>query len=198
VMEEQVAEFRDIYPTVPMNANNFAMWQRNNHSFQSMAVMKEGSMPLGNGGHPLQVEVLSSTPGLFSVLSAAPELGRAFTVDEAELGHEHVVILMHNTWRDQFQSDRQILGKTITLNGFRYTVIGIMPQSFHLPSTQSFAAFGAGSTKPIAVIVPLAFSKEQLQETVGDFNYVGLAQLKPGISFAQANEEINALQRTIT
>lgn len=198
VMEEQVAEFRDIYPTLPMNANNFAMWQQNNRSFQSMAVMRENSMPLGNGGHPLQVEVLSSTPGIFSVLSAAPELGRAFAAEEAQSGHEHVVVLMNDVWRDQFQNDPQILGKTVTLNGFPFTVIGVMPQSFHLPPTQTFAAFGAGRTKPVAAIIPLTFSKEELKQAVGDFNYVGLAQLKPGVSFAQANADINALQRTIT
>src|SRR5271155_1482640 len=41
VMEEQVAEFRDIYPTVPVNANHFTFWQQNNHSFQSAALMEE-------------------------------------------------------------------------------------------------------------------------------------------------------------
>ena len=52
VMEEQVAEFRDIYPKLPMNANHFFFWQQNSHRVQSMAVMEEASMPLGAGGHP--------------------------------------------------------------------------------------------------------------------------------------------------
>ncbi len=61
VMEEQVAEFRDIYPKLPMNANHFFKWQQNTHSMQSLALMEEGSMPLGAGAHPLQVHVLSTT-----------------------------------------------------------------------------------------------------------------------------------------
>ncbi len=83
VMEEQVAEFRDIYPRLPMNANHFFNWQHNIRSIQSMALMEEGSMPLGTGGRPLQVDVLSATPGVFSVLNIGPQLGRAFTEQES-------------------------------------------------------------------------------------------------------------------
>ena len=93
VMEEQVAEFRDIYPKLPMNANHFFKWQQSSHGIQSMALMEEASMPLGTGGRPLQVDVLSATPGMFSVLDIGPQLGRAFTEQEAQTGHEHVVLL---------------------------------------------------------------------------------------------------------
>ncbi len=198
VMEEIVAEYRDIYPTVPMNAHNFEMWRKNSRSFEQMAVMQDNPMPMGAGDHPVEVQVLSATSGLFSVLSAWPSLGRAFTQSEAQVGHDHVVVLMNATWRDQFQSDPDIVGRTITLNGFPYTVIGVMPQSFRLPVTAGIAQFGAGSTKQAAVIVPRSFSADELREKVGDFNYIGLGLLKPGVTVAQANEEINALQKTIT
>ena len=198
VMEERVAEFRDVYPKLPMNANHFTTWQKDSQSIQSMAVMREDSMPLGMGGHPLQVDVLSATPGIFSVLSAEPQLGRSFGTQEAQPGHEHVVVLMNSIWRQEFQSDPRILGKTVTLNGFPYTVIGVMPQSFHLPVAETIAGPNTDRAKPVEALVPLAFSKDQLQEAMGDFNYFGLARLKSGISVAQANDEINALQHTIT
>ena len=198
VMEEQVAEFRDIYPKLPMNASHFLSWQQSSRSFQSMAVMKEDSMPLGMGGHPLQVDVLSTTPGIFSVLSSMPQLGRAFALEEAQPGHEHVVVLMNNLWRQQFGGDPGILGRTISLNGFPYTVIGVMPASFHLPLVQTIVDPNSDQAKPVEAIVPLAFSKEQLQEVMGSFNYFGLGRLKPGVSVTQANAEINALQHTIT
>ena len=83
-MLEQVAEFKDIYPYLPVNANHFVFWERNNHSFQSMAAMSEAAMPLGTGGHPLQVEVVRATPGIFSVLDVATQLGRAFGSQEAQ------------------------------------------------------------------------------------------------------------------
>jgi predicted permease len=198
VMEETVAEYRDIYPTVPMNANNFEMWRKNNRSFEAMTVMQDNPMPMGTGDHPVEVQVLSTTSGLFSVLGTSPSLGRAFTEAETQAGKDHVVVLMNSTWRDQFQSDPRITGKTISLNGFPYTVIGVMPESFHLPATASIAQFGAGSAKQIAVIVPRTFTADELKQKMGDFNYIGLGLLKPGVSVVQANDEINALQKTIT
>ncbi|MBV8672659.1 MAG: ABC transporter permease [Acidobacteriaceae bacterium] len=198
VMEEQVAEFRDIYPRLPMNANHFFSWQENSRGIQSMSIMEEASMPLGTGGRPLQVQVLSATPGIFSVLNIVPQVGRAFTSQEAQTGHEHVVLLTNPLWRQQFQSDPAILGRTITLNGFPYTVIGVMPPSFHLPVVQAIAGPDKDRGKPVEAIVPLAFSKDRLEEAMGDFDYFGLARLNPGVSVAQANAEINALQHTIS
>lgn len=196
VMEERVAEFRDIYPKLPMNANHFVNWQQNSRDIQSMAVMKEESMPLGIAGHPLQVDVERTTPGIFSVLGTYR--GRAFTAQEAEPGREHVVVLMNDLWRTQFHSDSSILGRTVTLNGFPYTVIGVMPASFHLPVAETFGDPNTHRAKPVEALVPMAFSKDELQEAMGDFDYFGLARLKPGVSAAQANAEIDALQHTIS
>jgi predicted permease len=198
VMEEEVAEFRDMYPKLPVNVNHFLMWQRNSRSIESMAVMQEGTMPLGVGGHPEQVDVLSATAGLFPVLQIAPQLGRTFTEQETQLGQERVVVLMDSLWREQLQSDPGILGKTITLNGFAYTVIGVMPRSFHVPIVQSLAGPDRSHPKPVEAIIPKTFSNDQLQEAMGDFNYFGLARMKPGVSVEQANAEINALQHTIS
>jgi predicted permease len=197
VMEEQVAEFRDLYPTLPMNANHFVFWQQHGHSFQSSALMKEDSVPLGLGGHPLRINVLNATQGIFSVLDAVPLLGRAFSPQEAQPGHEHVVVLMDALWRSQFRSDSQILGKTITLNGFPYTVIGVMAPSFHLPPIPALGSADANHEQAPEALLPMAFSNDMLEDEMGDFDYFGLARLKPGVSVAQANEEIDALQHTI-
>jgi predicted permease len=197
VMEELVAEFRDIYPTVPMNANHFTFWQQHSQSFQAMAVMGEGTLPLGLTGHPSQITVLNATPGIFSVVDSAPLLGRPFSRQEGQPGHEHVVVLMDRLWRNQFRSDPAILGKTITLNGFPYTVIGVMPPSFHLPFIRTFGGPDTNRPQPVEALLPMAFSKDQLEDAMGDFDYFGLARLKPGVSVTQANAEINALQRTI-
>jgi macrolide transport system ATP-binding/permease protein len=197
VMEEQVAEFRDIYPTLPMNANHFDVWQQHSRSFQSLAMMEQASMPLGLGGHPFQINVWNATPGIFSVLDSAPLLGRAFSSQEAQPGHEHVVVLMDSLWRTQFQRDPGILGKSVTLNGFPYTVIGVMPPSFHLPSIQILASQDSDHLQPVEALLPMALSKDRLQEAMGDFDYFGLARLKPGVSIGQATAEINALQHTI-
>lgn len=198
VMEEQVAEFRDIYPTLPLSANHFVNWQRNSRTIQSMAAMDRDSMPLGTGGHPLQVNVLKATPGIFSVLDTEPWLGRSFTAQEAQPGRDREIVLMNDLWRTQFQSNPRILGRAITLNGFPYTVIGVMARSFRLPVMTTIASPNADRDHPVEALVPMAFSADQLKEVMGDFNYFGIARLKPGVSVAQASAEINALQHTIS
>ncbi len=198
-IQEKVAEWSNVYPTLPVSANHFAFWQRYDRSFKAMAVMQQYSVPLGAGGHPLQVGILSSTPGLFQVLHVEPKIGRPFGNAEAQRGHEHVVVLLFDLWRNQFGGDPGIVGKTITLNGFSYTVLGVMPESFHMPSVRNVATFGdKNRPAPLGVIVPLAFSKEQLAEEMGDLNYFGLGRLNPGASIAAAASELNGLQHTIS
>lgn len=195
---EQVAEWRDLYPELPVNANHFTFWQQHSHSFKSMAVMDQSSMPLGANGHPLQIGVIRTTPGFFSVLEVQPRLGRAFTSEEAQPGHDHVAILTSSLWHNAFSADPNIVGKTIQLNGYPYTVIGVMSSSFHMPPAE-LPGFSAGDKQePLGALIPMAFSKDQLAEAMGDFDYFGLARLRPGVSVAQANAELNAEQHTIS
>jgi len=128
-----------------------------------------------------------------------PQLGRAFTVSEAQPGNEHVAVLMYDLWREQFGGDPNIVGQTIRLNGFSYAVIGVMPQSFHMPSVRTLATIGDSNRPlPIGILEPMTFTKERLAEPMGDFNYFGLARLKPEISVAAATADLDALQHTIT
>ncbi len=197
VLEEQVAEFRDIYPKLPVTANHFTNWERNSHSFESMAAIEQQSMPMGTDEHPIQVKVVRATPGIFSVLNVTPQIGRPFAAQEAQAGRDRVVVLMNDLWRTQFQSDPAILGKTITLNGFQYSVIGVMPPSFHLPVMQDLAN-NTDRAQPVEVLMPQVFDQDQLAAPMRDFNYFALGRLKPGVTVAQANAEINALQHSIS
>ena len=197
-IEEKVAEFHDIYPVLPVNANHFVNWQRNSKTIQSMAILHDDSMPMGTGEHPLETKVVKATPGIFSVLDAQPRFGRAFTAADAQPGHDRVVVLTDALWRTQFHSEPDILGKTITLSGFPFTVIGVMPHWFRVPMVGDISESNSDRAHPVEALVPLTFSSEQLREAMGDFNYTGLARLKPGISAAQANAEIDALEHTIS
>ena len=89
-MQEQVAELKGLYPVLPVSADHFVMWQQNAKTIQAMTVMNPESVPLGMGGHPLQVKMVSATPGFFAVFGVSPLLGRAFTEQEATEGHDRV------------------------------------------------------------------------------------------------------------
>jgi putative ABC transport system permease protein len=209
-IEEKVAEWSNLYPTLPVSANHFNFWQQHNRSFDAVAVMREYSLPLlpqrgnsqetavrGADERPLLVGVLNATPGIFSVLQVQPQLGRAFTDDEAQ--HGRLVVLTYNLWREQFGADKDIVGKTIQLDGFPHTVVGVMPQTFHMPSVETMASI-ANTTRreSLGVITPLTFSKDQLAEEMGDLNYFGLGRLKPGVSVSSATADLDALQHTIS
>jgi predicted permease len=198
-LEEKVAEWSNIYPTLPVSANHFVFWQQHSRNFASMALMEQTTVPLGGGGRPLQVEALLATPGIFSVLQVQPAQGRGFTVDEAQTGHGYVAVLTYGLWREQFGGDPNILGKTILLDGFPYKIIGVMPQSFHMPSIQTLDSIGSRNRHlPIGILLPLEFSTARLAEEMSDLNYFGLARLKAGISIAVASAELNALQHSIS
>ena len=196
-VQEKIAEWANLYPTLPVSANHFTFWQEHSRSFAAMAVMEEYAMPLGANGRPLQVTVLTATPGIFPVLDVQPQIGRAFTTAEAQPGREHVVVLLYNLWRQQFGSDPAIVGRTVTLNGYPFTVVGVMPRSFHMPPVTTMADTFTHKEAPLGAIVPLAFSKDELEETMGDLNYFGLVRLKPGVTVAAANAELDAEQHTI-
>ena len=199
-IQEKVAEWNNIYPTLPVSANHFTFWHQHNRSFDSMAVMWEGTVPLGaSSRRPQPVGVLAATPGIFAVLQVQPYLGRAFTTSEAQPGHDHVAVLMYDLWREQFRGDAGILGKTIRLDGFPYTVVGVMPATFHMPATAAVHSLGESNRPaPVGVIQPLAFTQDQLAEEMGDLNYFGLARLKSGVSVAAATADLDALQHTIS
>ncbi len=197
-IDEKVAEWSSMYPTLPVSANHFTFWEQHSKSFAAMAVMEEYDMPLGGNGRPLQVGVLQSTPGIFSVLDVQPELGRGFTREEAQPGRDHVVVLTHDLWQRQFGGDRGVVGKTVTLNGYPYTVVGVMPESFRMPSLDTVSDAVTHHEEPAGALLPLAFDKDQLEETMGDLNYFGLARLKPGVTVAHANAELDAEQHTIS
>ena len=201
VLRESAVEMRDGgYTSVPMNPGNFTVWKHHARSFQSMALMRPESVPFGVGDHPQQLLVLRATNGIFDVLGTRPELGRQFSEQEDRPGHENVVVLMHGLWKRQFHGDPNILGKTITLDGYTFTVVGVMPDSFYLPDTHIF--IGSSKSGPsigsgVQALVPMAFSREELQE-VGGFRYFGLGRLKPGVTIAQATAEVDGLQRAIS
>jgi predicted permease len=193
-VQEKVAEWRDMYPTLPVSANHFTFWQQHSKSFAAIAALEEYAMPFesgeAHGGRAMHVDVMSATPGIFTVLGVQPALGRAFHESEGQKGHERVAVITDALWREQFGADREILGRTLKLDGFTYTVVGVMPASFRMPSTW-------GGKEPLTAIVPMAFDKELLEEAMGDLNYFGLARLKPGVTVAAANAELNAEQKAI-
>jgi putative ABC transport system permease protein len=162
---------------------NFLDWQSQNHVFSSMAIYGFGGFTLTGSDKAEQVTASRVSPEFFSTLGAQPMLGRAFSAEENNPGHSNVVVLSHRFWQDHFASNRDIVGRDITLDGAKYLVAGVMPPSFRFPD---FAQ----------VWTPMAWT-DQEKTVRGNHNYLAIARLKPGVDLKQAQAEMNTISNRL-
>ena len=118
-----------------VNQADYLDWQARNHSFDSTSGYS-WSRPysISGKGEAAAATATEVQANFFETLGIAPASGRAFGHGEDSAGNNHVAVLSFGFWKSQFGGDRSIIGKTITLDAERYTVIGIMPPTFHYPS----------------------------------------------------------------
>lgn len=119
-------------------------------------------------------------PVLFDMLGTPPTLGRLFNRNEGLAGADHVVLLSYGTWRDAFGSDRGILGRSISLDGESYAVVGVMPPTFDFPFELANRQFW----------VPLALSTDRDSLNLW---LPMMARVATGVSMAAAAAEANAI-----
>src|SRR5438552_14200181 len=114
---------------------------------------------------------------------------------EDESGRGGVVILTNRFWRGYFHSDPAVIGRAIILDGVPFTVVGVLPASFHFPAQLGqLTTFG----REIDFFEPLNGPKDDERDLVGEFDFAAIARLKPGVSPEQALAELNVIQGQIT
>src|SRR6202522_3270598 len=114
---------------------NFLDWQRRNSSFTSIAAYRTDDFSITGSGEAERVRVGWVSADFFQVLGVNPARGRLFTADDDRLGTAPVAMITAGLWQRKFGSAPDIIGKRITMNGSGYTVIGVVPASFQLEST---------------------------------------------------------------
>ncbi|MPY91070.1 MAG: FtsX-like permease family protein [Luteitalea sp.] len=166
---------------------NLRDWQRQQRSFTGLAAWGCAGFTLGIDP-PEYVRGHCVSPEFFSVLGVRPQLGRSFSADEGRAGRNHVVMMSHELWLRRFGGDPELLGTDILINSERYTVVGILPRGFEAPDQ-------FGSRERIELFTPLAFTDEDLADR-GSHNWSVVGRLRPGISMAQAQADMDAIART--
>ena len=158
---------------------------RENRVFQFVSYYHWSQFNLTQGNPPETVEGARVSADLLPMYGVQPLLGRFFSADEAQSGHEQVAVLGHRLWQMRYGSDPAILGKDIDLDEKRYTVVGVMPASFRFTWDEE-----------VDVLVPLALSADDLS-AAGRKNrgLETLARLKPGVSVPQAQAAMDTLAR---
>jgi putative ABC transport system permease protein len=161
------------------SAGDYADWKRENTTFQEMGAWARGSFNLAAAGEqPQKLEGRYLTPGFLRMLGLPMFLGRDFLPEEGEPGRDHEVILTHKFWM-RLGSNRNIAGTTLKIDDRPYTVVGVLPPG--LNDRQS------------DIVVPLAFTPDMLSHNFRFLIVIG--RLKPGMTRAQAQADMNAVTR---
>jgi putative ABC transport system permease protein len=162
-------------------------YQEQARSLEHVAAYSSTSFNLTGSGDPLRVLAAQVQPEIFAALGARPIVGRVFTADEDEPGHEHVVLLTEGLWRSQFGGDPAIVGRTIQLDATDYTIVGVLPAALRLPLDYASRTF-------TQIWVPLALGPNDPTQR-GNHGYNAIGRLKPGVALAQAQAEIDTVTR---
>ncbi len=150
-------------PQIPIEAlgpsnGGFFDIQRQAHAFSAITLFDQRSFNLSAEGSAQGVSGVFVQPNFFSTFGVSPFFGRVFEANDTVPGHEHVVIISHALWQSAFGASSQALGKSVTLDGQLYHVIGVMPASFGYPSGNELPYSTAGPTQ---VWLPLALTQQR-------------------------------------
>jgi len=187
---ENLVQIWNTYPPqVPRGAlspGDYADWRQQNASFSEMggyAQISQGFNLTGEG-EPQRVLGSYASAGLFPMLGVHPAAGRYFLPEEDRTGSAPVVILSHRLWQSKFGGDSKVIGRTITLANQGYTVVGVLPGDFRLLRWPD-------------LWMPIGQYGDDLTEHIHHaFN--GIARLKPGVTLAQAQDELKRLNEQET
>jgi predicted permease len=164
---------------------NFRDWQRDNKTLAALAISHQRRFTVKGTEDAERVPGDYVSSDFFPILGIQPLLGRLFAPGEDEIGRGPIVLISAGFWARKFASSPDVLGKSLTLDGRDFTIVGVVPEDFDL----SVGNFAAGD-----LYVPIG----QWQQPALNYRFAGLglhgiARLKPGVTIEQAQEDMNGV-----
>lgn len=151
-------------------------------AFASLSIYMSRSEVVGEPGSTEQLEIMRISPEFFTTLGVSPTIGRSFTEEESD-DQKNVVILTDAFWRQRFDSDPNIMGRDVRINGISRKIVGVLPPAFHFLSSEA------------SVFLPIKSDIEQrgprARHSGGGGTHM-IARLKPGTTIAEAQAQIDA------
>ena len=158
-------------------------YQQNN-VFEGLAAYTGARGILSGLGEPESVGAPRVSANFFSVLGVDPVLGRTFQAGEDVPGAAKVTVLTYGFWQRRFGGDANVIGRSLTVNGDNYTIIGVLPASFQF------------ALRPPDLFVPYQPTQTQLtRRPLHGTNLIG--RLKPGVDPSQAQAALNVIASRI-
>ena len=164
---------------------DFLDWRRGSRSFQHIAGFVPQGYDVTNPGAPEHVSGMDVSAGFFRTLGVRLALGRPFTDEEDRHGGTPVAIVSDRLWRERWGASRAALGRTVTLNGASYTIVGVLPPEFRFLNEQTDVYTPIGQGDPL----------QRGDRTIHDV--ICVARLQPGLGLGQAQAEMDTVQARI-
>jgi putative ABC transport system permease protein len=155
-------------------------WKRRTSSFEGIAMLATQPYNLTGDGEPERLQGVRTDTNLFSLLGLRPILGRTFVADDEGADAPPVVVLNERLWARRFGADPALIGRTIVLDGLAHTVIGVIPDDFRFPNTDT------------SLWVPASYSPAELANSDA-YNYYAVARLRPAVDLGAAQAELDAV-----
>src|ERR1700691_3727347 len=165
---------------------NFLDWQRQTQTFSSMALYRNQDYNFIGTGEAERLSGYMISAGFFSTLGVTPILGRTFRSDDDQVGAAPVVVLGGGLWQRKFGSSPDIVGKSLTLSGTSYLVVGVIPSSF------TFYGHDRDVYTPIGQWNDPSFRDRRISVSA---HVLGL--LKPGVTLPQAKADMDVVARNL-
>ena len=159
--------------------------------FEDLAIAQGGSANLTGQTVPERIGAVSTSSAMFSLLGANPALGRPFLTEDDTPGETQAAILSHAFWQRRFGGDPSVIGQALKIDGNSYNIVGVMPADFSL-SYEVMPTVGVSAQTDVLMSLPM---NAEALSSQGDENYNVMARLKPGVSIAQAQAELDSVVR---
>ena len=173
------------HPNASISYLNFLDWARETHSFSSMAAFRADNLNLTGTGESERVSVELVSASFFPLLGVKPVLGRSFTPQEDEVGGAPVLMISGGFWKRKFASSADALGKSLTLNGIAFTIIGVIPSNFD---------YSGRGFKQSDVYIPIGqWNDATFRDRRASMGTRAVGRLKPGVTIEQARADMDAL-----
>src|SRR5580693_8274349 len=168
---------------------NFRDWRKDNRTFQSMAISRSTTYSLTGLGDAEEVPTELVSSDLFPMLNVRPVLGRLIAPGEDEVGAAPIALISEGLWARKFGSSPSVLGKSVTLDGRDYTIVGVVPASFSL---------NINMLHPSDVYVPIGqWSNSLLMDRGAGLGFHGIGRLKMGITLQQARADMASVTQNL-
>ena len=163
---------------------DFLDWRAQNTMFEQMAAFQQSGYTLTGSGEPLRITALRATANLPAMWALKTVAGRTFLPGEDTPGAAHVAVLSHRFWNEHFASNAAVVGRSLTVNGEPYTVVGVLTDEIEI-----------GNLIAIDLWLPLTVNPASARRD--DRVLAVSARLKPGVRFDQAAAELHTIAQRL-